>query len=81
MVILPRSVNKTPSIVLQPVPLCLWFRCQSKGGGRVTCKGGDSPLDVAGALDATRMLSEEERRVGDEDDSGEGENGENKVPD
>lgn len=81
MVILHRSVNKTPSIVLQPIPSRLLFRGQTKDGRCVTCKGGDSPLDVTGALNATRMLSKEERRAGDEDDSGDGENGENTVPD
>lgn len=33
------------------------------------------------SLDATEMLPEDERWSGDEDDSGDGENGENTVPD
>lgn len=50
---------------------------------RITCKGSDSPLDVVSvvALDATSVLAKEERRSGDEDDSSDGENSEDTVPD
>lgn len=49
----------------------------------ITCKGSNSALDVVAvvALDAEQMLAKDERRPGDEDDAGEGENSEDAVQD
>lgn len=48
-----------------------------------TCKGSNSPLDVISvvAFNATDMLAKEEWWSGDEDDSREGKNSEDTVPD
>lgn len=50
---------------------------------RITCKGCDSPLDVVGvvSLNAMYTLAEDEWRSGNEDDSSEGKNSEDTVPD
>lgn len=49
----------------------------------LTCKGSNSPLDVVSvvALNATDMLAKEEWWSGDKDDSREGKNSEDTVPD
>lgn len=49
----------------------------------LTCKRSDCPLDVVAvvALNAMQMLAKDEWRPGDEDDSGESENGEDAVQD
>lgn len=49
----------------------------------ITCKCSNSPLDVVGvvAFNAVQVLSKDERGPRDEDDSGDGENGEDAVPD
>lgn len=62
-----------------------WLLCPISLGHSVllTCKCSDSALDVVRvvALDAVQMLSKDERRSGDEYDSGECENSKNAVPD
>lgn len=47
----------------------------------ITCKRSNGPLDVVAvvALNAMQVLAEDERRPGDEDDSGESENSEDAV--
>lgn len=49
----------------------------------ITCKGSDSALDVVivVALNATPMLAKEERWSGDEENSADGKNSEDAVPD
>lgn len=49
---------------------------------KLTRKSSDGPLDVicVVSLNALDMLPEEERRPGDEDDPGQGEDGEHAVP-
>lgn len=48
-----------------------------------TCKRSNSPLDVVPvvALNAVQMLAKDEWRSGDEDDSGDGKNSKDTVPD
>lgn len=49
----------------------------------ITCKCSNSPLDVVGvvALNATYLIAKEEWWSGDKDDSSEGKNSEDTVPD
>lgn len=49
----------------------------------MTSKGSNSPLDVVGvvALDAMETLAKEEGRPSDQDDSGDGKQSEDEVPD
>lgn len=82
MEILPRNVNNTADTVLQPMRLHpLSLDVKQNGGDWVTCKSSCSSLDVIHALGAAKTLAKDERRAGDKDDSCDGENGENKVPD
>lgn len=70
---LPWSTNKILSKILS---VNVWIN-------HITSKCSKSPLDVVRvvALNAMNILAEEKWRSGNEDDSGEGKNSENTVPD